>query len=160
MIHNIHRKDHIFGSYMCLFIDFSGFTSYFTVDAHIHINCINCISCTYFKLRYEQPLSTITSCNTPAPHRHLHIYHSIDMREVFSITNVLATQSKCIHQEKISFRMMHRMSYAIMCPWPTGPRHRAVYTRIYIHVVVDDMRMAILCNTRSYDIVCVVTTTS
>ena len=45
-----------------------------------------------------------------------------------------------------------------MCPWPTGPRHRAVYTRIYIHVVVDDMRMAILCNTRSYNIVWVVTT--
>ena len=34
--------------------------------------------------------------------------------------------------------------------------YRAVYTRIYIHVVVDDIRMAILCNTRSYDIVCVV----
>ena len=54
--------------------------------------------------------------------------------------------------------MMHRMSYAIMCPWPTGPRHRAVYTRIYIHLVVDDVRMAILCNnSRSYDIAWVVT---
>ena len=90
---------------MCLFIDFSGFISYFTIDAHdthytLHINCINCISCTYFN--YDMNSRCLRSLLATHQRRIvicIYIILSICER-VFSITNVLATQSKCIHQEK------------------------------------------------------------
>ena len=55
-----------------------------------------------------------------------------------------------MHPPREKYRSGTDMSYAIMCTWPTGPCHRAVYTRIYIHVVVDDNR-GYPSNTRSYD---------
>ena len=64
-----------------------------------------------------------------------------------------------MHPPREKYRSGTDMSYAIMCTWPIGPRHRAVYTRIYIHVVVDDNRMAILAIRGLTIIVCVVTTT-
>ena len=139
---------------MCLFIDFSGFYLISPSTHTIHINCLNCISCTYFKLRYEQPLSTHTSAASPSAYIILSI-----CERVFSITNVLATQSKCIHQEKNIVQSDALMSYAIMCPWPTGPRQsRTVYTNIY-QCGCGWYSHGYPMQYKSYDIVWVVTTT-
>ena len=80
----------------------------------------------------------------------IYIYCFIIVAEEFSITSVLATQSKCIKQDKktCSDGRIMLLSSCSIC------------TNIYRYVYVDDIRMDILSNAGSYDIVWVVYTIS
>ena len=77
------------------------FISYFTIDAHdthqLHkLHLMHLLQTTIWTAAVYDHFLQHTNAASPSAY----IYHSIDMREVFSINNFLATQSKCIHQEK------------------------------------------------------------
>ena len=112
MTHNIHRKDHIFGSYMCLFIDFSGFYILFH-HRRTRYTSINQLH----KLHLMHLLQTTMWTATVYDHFGISLEY-INLRHCHRLSHrlkiVLLRHYRCLRRSRMISKVSHESSYRIV----------------------------------------------
>jgi hypothetical protein len=137
MIHNIHRKDHIFGSYMCLFIDFSGFyilfhhrrTRYTSINQLHKLHLMHLLQTTYDM--NSRCLRSLLATHQRRIAICIYIILSICERYFRSLTFLLRNRVHPPREENIvqsdaPYELCHHVPLAY---WPSSSC--SIYTNIY-----------------------------